>query len=309
MLKVKSRNYIIITACKNEADNLPKLIESIEKQTVKPVLWVIVDDGSTDRTPEIIKQIKEKYDWIQSIRLDGKKRKRGLHVSQVKKKGFDFAVEYCMKNEISYEYLCNIDADIILESTFFENLITEFEKDSRLGVASGGIYHFKGDRIVHTHVRESEPAGGNMVIRRKCFEECGGITPSYAYDSTFNTKAKLRKWKTKLFVDVIAIEVRDTSSTEGYWKGYTYKGEAAYYLNFNPFYAIIKGIRYLFIKPYYIGIAYLYGYFNSLIKRTEQINDKEIKHYFRYVRPREVKQYYIEILKTKLKFKINRKKI
>jgi glycosyltransferase involved in cell wall biosynthesis len=300
MLKAKSRGYIIITPCKNEEENLPKLIESIEKQIVKPVLWMIIDDCSTDKTPEIIEEAKKKHAWIQSIMLYEPAGDRGiLHISQVKKRSFDSAIEYCMKNEISYEYLGNIDGDMILEPAFFEKIIAEFEKDPMLGVASGGIYHYMNGKLVCDHMRVTEPSGGNMVIRRKCFEDCGGITPSYAYDSVLNTKAKLRNWKTKRFENIVAIEIRDTSSTEGYWKGYTYKGYAAHYLNYNPLHVITKGIRYLLKKPYYIGIAYLYGYIRRLINRAEQIKDEKIKYYFHNVRLREVKQHYVDLLKNK----------
>jgi len=306
MLNTKSHNYIIITACKNEEDNLPKLIESVLAQTVKPVLWVIIDDGSTDRTPEILEKAKKTYKWIKSIRLGSSTRDLGLHYANILRKGFEFAIEYCKRNEINYEYLANIDGDIILEYVFFENLIAEFEKDPLLGVASGGIYHYVGEELVCTNARESEPSGANLMIRKKCFEECGGIPLSYAVDSAFNTKAKLRGWKTRCFNNIIAIEIRDTSTAEGYWKGYVFKGKAAYYLNFNPLHVIFKSLMYFFKSPFYIGIAYLYGYIGSVILNKEQIRDEEIKYYYKRIRPREIKQYYIDILKNKLEIKWKR---
>ena len=70
--------YILITPVKNEEENLPNLIQSVVEQTIKPVLWVIVDDGSTDRSPEIIKEAQKKYSWIQSIRLESKSRELGI---------------------------------------------------------------------------------------------------------------------------------------------------------------------------------------------------------------------------------------
>ena len=299
MLKAKLRGYIFITVCKNEAESLPKLIESIEKQTVKTVLWTILDDGSTDRTHEIVEGAKKKHSWIRSIRLDAGKRDLGLHYSSILKEGLDFAIEYCNTNEISYEYLGNIDGDMILEPAFFEKIIMEFEKDPVLGVASSGIYHLIDGELVRENVRESEPSGATMMIRRKCFEDCGGIQLSYACDSVFNTKAKLRGWRTKQFENVIGTELRDTSSAEGYWNGYAFKGNAAYYLNFNPLLVMIKAMRYLVMKPYYIGFAYLYGYFSFLIKRNEKTKDKEIMYYYWHTRAREIKQYYVEMLKTK----------
>ena len=99
------RGYILITPVKNEEKNLSHLIRSVINQTIKPSLWVIIDDGSADNTPNMIKKAREEYEWIQSIRLDSTVRDRLLHLANVVKKGFDFALEYCRNNGINYNYL------------------------------------------------------------------------------------------------------------------------------------------------------------------------------------------------------------
>lgn len=280
-IQKKPQEYILVTSCKDEGENLPNLIQSVVEQTFRPVLWVIVDDGSTDNTPEIIREAKGKNGWIQSIRFnEGRRRDIGLHLAKVINKGFNFATEYCMKNGISYEYLGNLDADLILNHTFFENLIKEFEKNPKLGVASGGTKHIIRDRIKYAKVRTDEPSGGHMLIRRECFEEIGGFPLSYASDSVLKARARLRGWETKRFEANLATEVRDVSSAEGYWKGYIKTGKSYYYLNFNPIHVLIKGIIHLSKKPYYTGIAYLIGYFGNFILRKEQIDDEEIKGYY-----------------------------
>ena len=294
------RYYVLITSVKNEGKNLPELIQSIVKQTIKPVLWIIMDDGSTDNTPEILKEVKEKYDWIQDTRLDSEKRDLGLHLSHVIKRGFDFAIEYCMKGGIDYEYLGNVDGDMILEPTFFENILKEFEKDPKLGIASGGTNYIIGNRVMHAKLRVDEPSGGHMLIRRKCFERCGGIFLSYAWDSVLKTKAGLKGWKTKRFEENTATEIRDVSSAEGYWKGFIIKGKSEHYLNYNPFIVVAKGLKYCLTRQNYKGVAYLYGYFGSLIQRKEQINDEEIRKYFYWCKPREIWQYYWNVFKNRI---------
>lgn len=291
-----SRAYILITPARNEEKNLPSLIQSVTEQTIKPVLWVIVDDGSTDDTPQIVKEAEEKYSFIKSIRLNDSDRnpgfpisnalRKGFYISNAMRKGFDFAIEYCMKNRIDYEYLGNVDGDIILEEMFFEKLIKEFEKDPMLGIAGGGILYIRGNRIIQEKGRIDEPSGANMLIRKEFFEECGGIPPCCP-DSVLKAKARLRGWKTKRFEGVKALETRDvnpkirnTADIVYYWKRYIYRGAAAYYLNTHPIHVMAKGIRYLCKKPYFTGIAYLLGYFSSFIRRKEQIDDEEIKNYF-----------------------------
>jgi len=275
-----SCRYIVITPCKNEGVNLPDLIESMVAQTVRPVVWVIVDDGSADDTPNIIESAMKTQDWIQSIRLDGGVRDLGLHLAGVVKKGFDYGILYCEENKLEYNYLGNLDGDLTLPSMFYENLMREFENDSSLGAASGGTEHIIGDRIVHAKVSVSEPSGGHMLIRRECFDEIGGVPLSYAVDSVIKAKARIRGWKTIRFEENIATEMRDVNAAEGYWKGFVHKGEIYYYLNHNPLHVAIKIIEYSFRRPYYAGIAYLAGYLDSIVRGKERIKDPEIRRYY-----------------------------
>jgi len=255
--------YVIITPAKNEERSLPDLIQSVVNQTVKPVLWVIVDDGSIDYTPEIIKEAKEKHKWIQCIRLKGSVRDRGMHLANVIRKGIEFAYEYCEKMGLK-----------------------------------------EGDKAFRLELRY--PDGGDILYRRECFENCGGIPLTVWNDSVLNAKAKLRGWEVRRFNDSKAYVIRRHCHAGRLWHEYIKEGKSSYILNYNLIYAILKGFKLLFEKPYYIGFAYLYGYLSSLILREEQINDEEIKYYYKFIRPREINCYYINILKNK--FKIKRKR-
>lgn len=277
-----SRGYILVTAAKNEGENLLKTIRSVVEQTIKPLVWIIVDDKSTDNTPQILEGAEEKYEWIQSIRLEeNSKRDLGYHLSSVVKRAFEFAVEYSTNNGIGYEYMGNVDGDIIVEKAFFEKLINEFEKDDKLGVAGSGTQYIVNGEIIQPEGGGEEPSGGDMLMRRKCFEDCGGIQITWGWDSTLKAKAKIRGWKVKRFEYVKAFETRYVGSVEGYWKRYKHKGEAAYYFNLNPIHIILKSMRMMsHNNPYYIGIAYLTGYLSSFIRRREKIDDEEIRKFF-----------------------------
>jgi glycosyltransferase involved in cell wall biosynthesis len=132
-----NRRYIVVTPCRNEEKNLPNLAQSITAQTLRPALWVIADDGSTDKTVEIVAEAEKNYGWIKGIHLAEHKEYMGTHISYVCTMGFEFAKDYCNENGISYGYIALVDADNVLEATYFEKLIEEFEKDKKTGIASG----------------------------------------------------------------------------------------------------------------------------------------------------------------------------
>jgi len=279
-MTISQRNYIIVTPVKNEGVNFSDLVQSMVTQTLKPILWVIVDDGSTDNTPEIIRRAQEEYNWILSIRMSSSKRDIGLHIASVIRKGFDFAIEYCKKNGVDYSYLGNVDGDLTLEHTFFENLLKEFEKNPKLGIAGGGTKCIIGDRVVYVNeMSVNEPSGGHMLIKRDCYKDCGGIPLSYSWDSVLKAKARLRGWRTQRFEENIATEIY-VCNTEGYWERYVHSGKASHYLNLHPLHVMIKSVKYSFKRYWYTGIAYLVGYLSSVINRGEKIDDEEVKKYF-----------------------------
>ncbi|WP_342304732.1 glycosyltransferase family 2 protein [Methanolobus sp. ZRKC5] len=274
--------YILNTACKNEADNLIQLIDSVLSQTITPLMWVIVDDGSTDDSRIIIQKASADHEWIHYVFLDDAyKRDLGQHLAQVVQDGIDYAISDCESKNVTYHFIGNLDADLTLPKTFFENLLYEFEKDSSLGIASGGLQLKRGDSFVYIdHLPNDEPSGGHMLIRKSCFEDCNGIPISKSFDSVLKAKARIKGWSTKRFEDNIATEKRDVFNAEGYWNGYVKYGESSYYLNFHPIHVFSKSVICTFIYPYYIGFAFLLGYLKSFILFKEKIKDEEIKKYF-----------------------------
>lgn len=317
MQDIFKRN-IVITPCKNEAMNLPNLVHSMEAQTNKPSLWVIVDDGSTDETASTIKTAEKQYNWIKGVYLPEHNEYMGSHYAQVCNKAFAFAEEYCQKNNVSYKYIALVDADNILEREYFEKLINEFENDPNLGIASGNNAYADVEKLMDglrtenanasvmdrelwqmygssfmliQNGREDVPMGSARMWRKECFEETGGYLHVSAPDAVSNVKAKLRGWKTKRFISARVIE-RQASVKHGAWKGYNEMGKRFFFLWYPVSLALLKSIKFSIKKPYYPGIAFFCGYIKSLIYGEKRIDDVEIKQYYQKIRPQELKDHY-----------------
>jgi glycosyltransferase involved in cell wall biosynthesis len=321
-MKQNLRNYIIITPCKNEEWNFPNLIKSITLQTIKPVLWLIVNDGSTDKTGEILAQLESKYDWINCIHLKEHNEYLGEHYPFVCNKGFEFVKEYSKKNNINWEYIAILDADTIPEPEYFEKLIKKFEHEPRLGIACGTtcehtenllcslekenlINEIANPEFWQTYpfslniddAREDLIMGSARIWRRKCFEETGsGYENMHAPDSISNVKAKMKGWNLRLFKDIKLIE-RKGSTAIGIWSGYEERGYSSYTLCIPAYMVLFKAINYSLKKPYHAGIAYIYGYFQYFISNKKRIMDPEIKQYYRHTHPTITINCYKEKLK------------
>lgn len=285
MMMDNEQRYILITPAKNEEKDLPIVAESIIRQSILPKLWIIVDDGSTDNTPQIINNLKNSFEWIISLRLPQHPRDITFHYSYVCKNGFDNAIEYCHANNIEYGFVGLLDADTVLEEKYFEKLFQEFNKDKRLGIASGHIIDLTSDPIHWDTVKRDwpdskMPRGSGRLWRGTCFFETGGYLVEPSPDSISNIKAHLRGWKIAQFGHVIAIQKRQTSGAEGLWKGYFINGGNAYYLNKHPLLVLLGSIHYSCRKPYYHGLAYLNGYILMWCRHSEKIKDQEIRDYY-----------------------------
>ena len=297
------KQYLLVTPVKDEEKNFENLLKSIIDQTIKPTLWVVVDDGSSDHTPDMIVSAKDKYGWIKSIRLEENSRDRGVHLANVIKVGFDFAFKYCQENKIHFDYLGNVDADVVFEDTYFENLMGKFEIYPTLGVASGGLWILENEKTVK--IENIYPDGGDILYRKKCFEQCKGVPLFGLWDSVLNAKARMGGWEIRRFNDCKAVITRGYCQRGTLWKQYVKIGENYYLMNYHYLHTLLKCLRLCSKKPYYSGLFFLWGYFFNLIMRKEQILDEEVKKYFWYIHPKETKTYYIKKFKNKFKTKID----
>lgn len=273
--------YLLVTPAKNEEQNLLEVSKSVTGQKLKPELWIIVDDGSTDRTPRILEDLQANHSWIHSIRLPPRPRDITFHYSYVCKQGFDYALEYCRENNIEFEYIGLLDADTVLEENYFKKLLAEFEKDNSIGIVSGGIYYDTDGKLSLEVTNKNLPRGTGRIWRKECFFETGGYQVEPSPDSISNIKALMRGWQLIQYADVVQIQKRKTSAADGLWSGYIKNGWMAYYLGKKPLIALVNVLYFSLKPPYYTGAAYFLGYFSSAIRKEKRIQDPEIRNYYR----------------------------
>jgi glycosyltransferase involved in cell wall biosynthesis len=277
-----------VSPSRNEEKFLPKVIKSVNKSSLRPALWVIVDDNSADKTQKILQDATKKYRYIKILRLNNRSYRNDFNYSYVCKIGFDYAIQLSQENEIDWEYIFLLDADTIVERTYFDNIINKMEKDPKIGIASGDIYVLENGKIKIIKISRNQPSGTARIWRKNCFNQTGGYSITQASDSVSIIKANLKGWKTVRFQEPRAYQLRETYSAKGLWKGYIIRGEISYYLCFHPLSVLVRGLSFMIKPKFYLVIPYFKGYLESMIRKEPRIQDEEIVEYYKSVRLNEL---------------------
>ena len=295
--------YILITPAKNEEDSLPELIRSIVNQNVKPVAWVIVDDGSGDKTPQIINKATSECPWIHSLKLDTKGAYDiGEHYAFVCRKGFIYALNYCEENNIEFEYIALSDADMRYPTDYFSQLITFLRNNSEYGIVSGKLLIKDGRGNIYEenkiHLGGGDPYGTGRVWRKETFKETNGYVLTKSPDGVSNITALLKGWKTKRLADIECYQTRETGEKISLWNGHFARGERAYYLNAN-FLSIVGSIVNMILisrqkNSMIKSLAYFSGYFRSFIRRDDKIENDDVKRYIGSYK-RSIRNYWLAL--------------
>lgn len=276
-------SYVIVTPAFNEAAYISKTIESVLVQTIQPLLWVIVDDDSTDQTAQIIRQYAQSHSWIRYVYRQ-KNTDQTYYASNV------YAIQEGLKVIAGqeYDYLAILDADISLPQNYYENMLARIEKDPKLGIASGVYVDRIGDdkfkKVLND--RRSTPKA-LMVFRKECYEQIGGFLPmKYGGEDTVACfAARMNYWKTWSFPDIVAIHNKlvGTGHTKSTLEIRFRQGIGEYFMATHPLFLLLKSLRRCIKEPPYGvgGLMRLAGFvYAHFLREKRQISD-ELASYIR----------------------------
>jgi glycosyltransferase involved in cell wall biosynthesis len=271
--------YVLITPARNEERFIENTIQSVIRQTVLPVTWVIVNDGSTDATASIASRYVKKYDWMELIDLPTHRDRSFAAKVYAFKVGFDR-----VKN-LEYDVIGNLDSDLSFEADYCEFLITKFEEDANLGVA-GTIFREEGySSATDSFEGQNHVAGGCQLFRRRCFEEIGGYIANRAggIDWIAVTTARMMGWTTRSFREKSFFHHRSLGMAERSLLASTFSyGEKDYYLGGHPVWELFRVAYRATKKPYLLGGIALYsGYLSAFLRQTKRPVSDELMRFHR----------------------------
>jgi poly-beta-1,6-N-acetyl-D-glucosamine synthase len=270
----KMSQYVIISPVKNEEKFIEKTIESVINQTVPPVEYIIVNDGSTDRTPELIKKYTNKFSWIKCYDKENKKHSPGSGVVEAFYKGFE-------KLETrSWDFIVKLDGDLSFDKHYFEFLLNEFESNPKLGMASGVTYQPVGNNLVMDKMPGDHVRGCAKMYKRECFEAIGGLPKVLGWDTIDELRSQVCGWTTISYKDLVLIHYKPIGikQTNIIKREFT-AGERHYFLGYHPLFAISRDFYRMFQKPFVVGgILNFVGFVVAYLQKKERIEPELIEH-------------------------------
>lgn len=288
--------YIVISPVRNEERYIEETLRSLANQTIIPEAWVIVDDGSTDRTADIVGDYAQRYNFIKLIRKEACPESKqagyiGLnHAAELK--AFKFALAQI--KDIDIDYISKVDGDVTFGKDYFERLLGEFERDRRLGIASGGIVNLTMGRWKPEKIDSSSIVHAACVYRRRCLEDISPLTETMCWDMIEELQAQMKGWRTRNFDDIKVFHWRLMGSVGGILSGKTRHGYSAYLVGYHPLYMLARSIRRMVDEPLIVGgLCMLWGFCLGYIKRNKQLSDPETK---KYLRSKQMKSLFGRIL-------------
>lgn len=242
--------YVLVTAAYNEESLIEQVIQSVVGQTRVPVKWIIVSDGSTDRTDEIVDTYAVRYPFIQLMSLKTlHKRNFGAQVDAIN--------QGCMQlKSLKYDYIGNLDADVSFDPDYFAELLKRFEDDPRLGLA-GGFITEEHHGIFRNRKRNKSDSVAHAVqlFRRECFETLGGYIPlKYGGpDWHAGVVARMKGWRVQSIPELSVRHHRPTGTADTWQRDCFRQGCMDFSLGSHPVFEIIKCARRIPDKPKMVG--------------------------------------------------------
>lgn len=272
-------NYVLLTAARNEEAFIEKTLQSVVAQTVRPLKWIIISDGSTDGTDDLVLRYAHDHSFIELVRA-GQDAERNFG-----SKAKAVMAGYGRLADLSFDFVGNLDADVSFDPDYFENILARFTDRPRLGLAGGVRQDFCNGRFIPIHCDRNSVGGPFQLFRRECFEQIDGYRPlKYGgIDAVAEISARMFGWEVESFPEYTVFHHRCTGrANRGRWQASFRAGIRDYAIGYHPLFETTRLARRMWRQiPFVNGLVWLSGYFWAAIKRVERPVDDKFLNFFR----------------------------
>jgi len=285
----ESLSYAIVTPARNEAQYIELTVRSMVAQTRRPIKWIIVNDGSTDRTDEIVREYMAENPWIELIRMPERQERHFAGKVHAFNAGYERA------KALEVDVVGNLDADVSFDPDHFESLIAKMEANPQLGVA-GAPFREGAFQYDYRFSNIENVWGGCQLFRRECFEEIGGYMPlkGGCIDHVAVVSARLHGWQTRTFPEKVCLHHREMGTAlQGGLKARFKLGVKDYTVGNHPLWELFRTFYQMMRRPFVVGgLALGWGYAWSLVRREEIPLSQELVAFVRREQMHRLKRFF-----------------
>jgi glycosyltransferase involved in cell wall biosynthesis len=260
--------YVLITPARNESEFIELTLQSVVAQTVRPIKWIIVSDGSTDGTDEIVCKYTANHPWIELVRMPERRERHFAGKVQA------FDTGYARVRQLDFDVVGNLDADVSFGPEYFSYLLGKLAEDRSLGLVGTAFKEGTNPPYDYRYVNIEHVTGCCQVFRRECFEEIGGYVPvkGGCIDHIAVINARMKGWKTRTFTDIVYQHHREMGTAEqGLILSKLKNGRKDYIIGNHPVWELFRAAYQATRKPYVVGsLMLLSGYFGSVLRRVKR---------------------------------------
>ncbi len=274
------RGYLLISPCRDEAAYMRRTLDTVIGQSVRPSKWVIVDDGSSDSTPEILAEYAARHDWIQIVsRSDRGRRLVGPGVIDA------FYAGYAAVNPDDYEFLCKLDLDLSLPPRYFEILMQRMRENPRIATCSGKAYIEQDGQLSFERHGDDTSLGMTKFYRVSAFKECGGFVREVMWDGIDCHRCRMLGWLACSWdePELRFIHLRPMgSSQQSIYTGRMRHGYGQYFMGTGFLFLLASAMGRMNQKPYVLGsLAMLWGWVGSALRGKPRYPDLTFRQFLR----------------------------
>lgn len=281
--------YVLITPARNEAQYIELTLKSVVAQTVRPLRWVIVSDGSTDGTDELVRKYAADNSWIELLRMPERQERNFAG------KVLAFNAGYAKVKDLEHDAIGCVDGDASFDPDHFAFLLRKLAEDSTLGLVGTAFRESSNSTYDYRFVSIEHVTGICQLFRRKCFEDIGGYVPAKggAVDRIANIAARMKGWKTRTFTEKVYFHHRRMSTAQqGILKARFKDGAKDYAVGSHPVWELFRTAYQMTKAPFIIGgLALLLGYTWSFVRDVQRPVSEEMARFHRQEQMQRLKEF------------------
>lgn len=274
------QRLLLITPARDEADHLERTVRAVAAQTRPPDLWLIVDDGSRDATPQLLERLAREVPFLEVRRAPARKATAPADGLAVAAEAVAFNAALAGVDADGFTHVGKLDADVELPPDYLERLLASFAAQPQLGIAGGVLLEREDGAWRRTKVPANHVRGALKLYSRECLAAIGGVQERLGWDTIDETYARMRGFETRSLPELEARHHRPVATRGGTLRGRARHGECAYILRYGFWWVALRSLKVATLRPRGLsGLAFLYGYLRAALRRQGRVEDEQYRRF------------------------------